>query len=390
MHRFAPGVRVIGLLLTLSLLVGCSPAGPGGSKGTEPPALAAKTGESGVTCDPATSVYGLCLDSGPKLYCCSAGYLGWSQIVVGTELPLKGRVRLKEGAPPPPALLLTYPSGREERIPVAPDGAFDRTVSFSDEGIYHLQQTATDSGTQASAPDISFWVAYRVDPMDAPTVQSVFGQHHKDMQENRIVAVPRGQPAQFRVRFVDAAGRPARSRTLGTKAHASGEIVTDDDGVASITFEPSRSLDRYDLQPLYPGLAVLSYTVVEGGDSGNLIGLPGEPLQGIKEAGAWYYPLGAFLQRAYPLRFADGIRAEGPSIELATDYGLVTLTPSGGDRTAGQVRDREGRVLYEVSMINRQDGPWLDVASLARLMDTLAWGHLTEDGRLLVAAPEIP
>ena len=79
----------------------------------------------------------------------------------------------------------------------------------------------------------------------------------------------------------------------------------------------------------------------------------------------------------------------GP-IDLGSDYGAFTLVTVKTVRPMGQVLDQNGKAILDVNMINRKDGPWLDLPSLARLFDLLAWGTLTSDGKLLVAAPEIP
>lgn len=395
----------LALALTAMLLSGCGgpprEAGAGAgtaaaADGTDATRTAEATGGTGPdqtsdTCEPNPVANGFCFLTLPKIYCCSAGYLGWSEIVVGSEIALKGRVIMNPGDPsarPVRGLRLVFPSGRELSIPVGPDGSFARAVRFDEEGVHRLYRVTGDAALDGGDLGLPFEAAYRVDTLDAPTVQSVFGPQHSDMQANRVVAVPLGKPAQFRARFVDAAGNPVHNRTLAGKTRALGDVTTNADGVASITFEPSRDLDRYDLQPIYPGLAVLSYTIVEGGGNGSLTGLAGGALKGIREDGVWYYPLGAFLQKAYPLRFAGGIQPDGSAIDLA--YGSVKLTTEETDRPAGQVLDRNGQVLFEVKMINRQDGPWLDLPSLARLMDILAWGRLLDDGRMFIAAPEIP
>lgn len=129
---------------------------------------------------------------------------------------------------------------------------------------------------------------------------------------------------------------------------------------------------------------------MEGGGSGQLTGLAGGPLEGVEKNGQWYYPLGEFLKRAYPLRFADGIRQDGPLVQLDSDYGSYQLVTIKTVRPVGEVLDRSGTIVLNVKLINHGDGPWLALPDLARLFDLLAWGTLTPDGKLLVAAPEIP
>ena len=396
-------VTGLALLLATTLLGGCGgPPREAGTTATSGGAAATRTAEAtggtgadrtSDTCEPNPVAYGFCFLTLPRVHCCSAGYLGWSEIVVGSEIPLKGRVIMNQYEPSARAvrgLRLVFPSGRELSIPVGTDGSFGRAVAFDEEGLYRLYRVTGDAAVDSGDPGLPFEVAYRVDTLDTPTVQSVFGPQHPDMQANQVVAVPLGKPAQIRVRFVDAAGNPARNQTLTGITLDPGDLTTDADGVASITFTPSRDLDRYDLQPLYPGLAVLSYTIVEGGGNGSLTGLAGGALDGTQENGVWYYPLGAFFQKAYPLRFAGGVQPDGPAVNLDSDYGSVKLTTVETGRPAGQVLDQNGKVILEVKMIKRQDGLWLDPPSLARLMDILAWGRLLEDGRMFIAAPEIP
>ncbi|MHB9146791.1 MAG: hypothetical protein ACYC5Y_15875 [Symbiobacteriia bacterium] len=146
----------------------------------------------------------------------------------------------------------------------------------------------------------------------------------------------------------------------------------------------------YDLGSLYPGLAALSYKTLEGGASGHLIGLAGGPLNGGKENGQWYYPLGEFLKRAAPSGFANGFRPDGSVVELDLEWGQYVLTVAATDKPVGEVHDKNGKTVLNVAMINRDDGPWLTLPDLARLFDLLAWGVLTPDGKLLVAAPFIP
>lgn len=62
------------------------------------------------------------------------------------------------------------------------------------------------------------------------------------------------------------------------------------------------------------------------------------------------------------------------------------LFASGGKSLGGITWPAHGQAAF----VSHLGGPWLDLPSLARLFDLLAWGTLTSDGKLLVAAPEIP
>lgn len=334
----------------------------------------------------------------PKIYCCSSAFLGWSEIIAGSELPLKGRIVINPNDPaqrPVQSLRLAFPSGKARSIPVAANGSFNQTVRFDEEGYYRVTRVTGDAPGDNPDSGVSFAVAYRFDTLDTPTVQNVFGPQHQEMQVKKMVAVPQGQPTQLRIRFTDAAGNPVRHRPLMAFAVNPDDEdaklpVTDANGVAVITFTPRPVREGYDLAPIYPGLVVLSYNTLEVGKDGRLTGLASGPLDGIQENGQWYYPLGEFVTRAFMNSQVD---QSGDFLELSSDYGSYRLAMSettGPTASTGDVLNPDGKVVLHVNLISRANSVWVTLPDLARVFDLIAWGVLTPDGKLLVAAPFIP
>lgn len=336
------------------------------------------------SCDPQT-VWGLCVNTLPRLVCCSQAYLGWSQVIVGDTFPLSGRV-FRDAGPgqsPPHALVLVYPSGREVRLALDPAGSFREVVSFDEEGVYHLYRETAGTGRE-EIPAASFTVAYLATPLATPAVEEVF-HGHPALQGNVTVAVPYGQPVAIPVRFTDARGNPVKNRVLAIPG-PSGPIMTDADGVATLRFTPEGGLGGYELLRLYPGLVALSYREVAPGPDGRLTGLPGGDVQGVYDAGRWLFPLRDFLASAYPLRYREVPDAITWDPEAhAVRLGAVTLMAG-----TGQVLRENGNVAFRVPPRVIDGRIHLDLPSLARLFDLLAWGTVTPAGNLRIAAPEVP
>ncbi|MHB9146790.1 MAG: hypothetical protein ACYC5Y_15870 [Symbiobacteriia bacterium] len=189
----------------------------GGAEAQAPPASSADTtGEFSSI----GMVTGFDFEGLPKIYCCSSSFLGWSEIIAGSELPLKGRIVINQRDPsrhPALSLKLVSPSGKASSIPVSQDGSFNQTVRFDEDGLYHVYQVTGDAAIDQTDSGISFAAAYLVETLDAPTVQHVFGPRHKDIQQNKMLALPQGKPTQYRVRFVDASGNPARQVTFARR-----------------------------------------------------------------------------------------------------------------------------------------------------------------------------
>ncbi|MFO7172622.1 MAG: hypothetical protein DIU70_006615 [Bacillota bacterium] len=336
---------------------------------------------SAPVCRPEESASGLCLETLPRLYCCSAAYLGWSQITVGDRLPLAGAVAQDPDAPhPTTALRLVYPSGRTVEIPVGPDGSFHQEIAYDEEGHYRLYRANPDRRWVADLPLASFAVPYRAEVLSHPLEADRFRQPRRP--DLTLAAVPHGPEVRLRVRFTDAAGRPAAGRTL---ALADGRAIwTDAAGVAEIPFVPRPDGPGYELVRLYPGLGVLTYREIRVGAGGEVQGLPGGPVRGVRVGDTWVFPLREFLVRAAPALVPSGqelaweertrsVRFGDTRLQLDTG---VFLGPEAVFRVRPHLVD--GRVH-------------LSLGDLARLLQAWgAWAEVEADGTLRLAAPALP
>lgn len=323
-----------------------------------------------------TNIWGVCFDTLPKLHCCSAAFLGWSQIVVGDRFPVAGTMMQGEPYESATALQITFPSGRTERIPVRPDGRFSGVVTFDEEGYYVLARVSGDSVEGFG----DFQVGYRAELLEVPTVEAQFGQHHSRSGVT-MGAVEAGRPAELQIRFTDAAGEPVRNRTLAI-GRGEQRYTTDADGIARVTYTPYDEGSGYAIERLYPGLGILTYRTVTVDDEGVAHGLPGGPVAGFRQGDRTYLPLRAFLEKADPLRFdpelgqilwneeARSVWVAGLSIMI--DTGLVT-----------------GRNDFRADLQVVDGTTYLELDSLIRLMDILGAARRTgESGFILTMAQE--
>lgn len=317
-------------------------------------------------CTPSPVYGGVCYETLPKLSCCSAAYLGWSQILVGDRFPLTGRVEGRTGQLP-----LTFPSGKVVPIALSADGSFSQFVTFDEEGTYRLGDTQP------------FRVAYQSRLLAGETEETLFGRTIAGYQ---VAAVPVGEQAKIAVRFSDSAGNPVKNQSL--KLGRLAAITTDGDGRAEISYEAAGALGGYDLEPLYPGLAVLSYRTLAVDTAGRLTGLPGGELKGVNQNGQWYFPLRDFLKQAQPDRFQspDSPWLKWNGAARAAQIGQVTLQVD-----TGSVMNEHQDVLFRLAVSTDSGRTLLSLEALARLYnEALGWAAYGADGRVRLADPQVP
>ena len=348
-------------------------AAPDSSREDADPSMTAPQADSSRGCQ-MDYFWGVCFDTLPKLHCCSAAFLGWSEIVVGDSFPVAGNMTQGEPFEPARALRITFPSGREVEIPVEPSGRFSEMVTFDEEGIYRLSRVTANRVEGFG----DFAVAYRVELLGAPTVESHFGQHHYRSGVTMAVAEA-GAPVELQVRFTDAKGEPVRSRTLGLGE----EITTNEDGVARLVYDPDAYGDPYSIARLYPGLGVLTYRTVTIDASGTAHGLPTGDVAGFVQDGRVYLPLRQFLEKAHPYLFGDQsdmIRwnaeahtVEIPGISIMVDTGMVL-----------------GRGDFRADVQLRDGTTYMELDSLIQLLDRLGMARRTGEYEFLLSFAQEP
>lgn len=339
--------RLIALALLITL-IGFTAPGPA-------PARAA-----GPTCED-SDYWGLCFDTLPKLVCCTAAFLGWSEIVVGDTFPVSGRVAQGPGQPHTAAIRIIFPSGKEVSIPVGADGTFHQVVSFDEEGAYRV---AWGTGPETTE-HVRFTVAYRTELIGLPTVEAQFGQQHARAGVT-MAALPQEEPTTLRIRFTDAKGRPVRSRTL-TLGRG---YTTDADGVATVSYDPKASQQEYAMESLYPGLGLVVYRTATIDSDGAVRGLPGGQPTARQIDGAWYLPLRGFLEAASPLRFAishEGILYDERTRTVSVEGLRIMLE-------TGMVL---GRPDFRANLKVIDGRTYMDLDSLLRLADQLGMAQRT-------------
>lgn len=332
-------------------------------------------------CSLERSVWGVCFATLPKLVCCSGAYLGWSQVTVGDRFPITGHVRQSATAPLT-TLQFRAPSGKTTELPVDGD-RFSGVVSFDEEGIWNVQGVSTED---PAPPSLAYFgVAYRVVADGAPLAQALFATHLADPAQQTLT-VPVGQPANLELRFTDAAGQPVVQQQLKLGRLAQ-PLTTDAAGRVQIAITPAGKQSGYDLLPIYPGLALLSYRTAVVDENHVLTGLPGGDIQGIQQGGDTLFPLRDFLTRADTAGFGNTPEwitwhpetriAELGDLWLMVDTGHVLRKSSGA--LVGRVRPllHDGRIH-------------LTLPDLALILDQSQWAATTADGGLRIAVPFIP
>lgn len=318
--------------------------------------------------------WGTCFDTLPKLHCCSAAFLGWSEIVVGDRFPVSGNMAQGEPHQPATGLLITYPSGRTVTIPVAANGRFHQTVAFDEEGGYTVARVEKEATREFGG----FQVGYRAELLDGPTVTSQFGAYH-DYPGVTTAVVEADQTSELRIRFTDAQGEPVRSRTLTV----SEGLTTDAEGVARLVYDAKPEWSSYTLRRLYPGLAVISARTVTVDENGVAHGLPGGTVAGYIEEGRTYLPLREFLEKADPnmlgaeteeIRWDEESRAVKVwGVTIMTDTGMVL-----------------GRGDYRADLTLRDGRTYLELDSLMRLVDQLGMASRTGESTFRISLAQVP
>lgn len=350
-----------------------------------------------TSCDPRT-IWGLCLDTLPRLACCSEAAVAWSQIVVGQQFRLGGALDpvnyafpgfsgTAPGRQAVNAVDVVFPSGKRLQMSVDGGGRFGGMVTFDEEGVYRLALKALfadGDGPVRPVEGIAFDVAYRATPVDVPTAEQLFGPGHA-MAGSETLALPADRASSFRVQFTDARGDPAAGRTLAFAVNG-GSVATDARGVATLRFDPHGSPFGYKIQRLYPGLVVRTYREarVEGV---TLRGLPGGSMEGMPSGGEIVFPLRDFLAKVYPSRFGD---PRNPGIEWDSKDRVVRLGTVHLMADTGQVLLADGSVAFTAAVLMRDGQVYMNVTDLARLFDRVAWASLSPAGTLMLSAAELP
>jgi len=363
------------VLLLMLLASACSP-----SPALDPAADAESTQQAdlqpessgGCTID---AYWGVCFDTLPKLHCCSAAFLGWSEIVVGDSFPVAGRMKQDYSfKQPADALWITFPSGRKAQIPVESSGRFSGMVTFDEEGLYRLYRVSGDDLDAFG----EFEVPYRAEFLNAPTVESVFGQHHSRSGVTMAV-VEHGAPTELQVRFTDARGEPVRSRTLAL----SRGITTDEDGIAVLTYDPTEYEAPYIISRLYPGLGMMTYRTVTIDESGTAHGLPEGDVAGFVEAGRIYLPLDQFLEKAHPSLFGGG----GEVIRWNEEARTLAILDTNIMADTGMVL---GKGDYRADLQFREGTAYIELDSLIQLLDRLGMARRTGEYEFLLSFAQEP
>ena len=282
-------------------------------------------------CDPTmidpAGPFGMCLDGLPLFYCCSSAATGWSGIVAGMDVDIKGAVPIdpKTRAPQSSAVLLLGPNGWRTTIPVAASGAFNEEVAFPTAGSYQIGVQYL--GTPADLE--TFLVAWRWDVLRGTTVATVFPSETIHFPQSDVLLLEAiGHPAPYTIKLENAQGVPQSGgnlaigpwQPLGHPPSARG-WVADSQGVVTFTAPATDMINS--IGQIEPGLLLMSYADIRPqGDT--LVGFPswqgptGLPTDApfsIEQGGVRYYDVEDFFARA-----EGGDSFGGPGMAPAYDY----------------------------------------------------------------------
>jgi len=387
LRRLAPLAALLGLLLA-----SCGTAAPpGATHQAAKPASGAQ-----AACSPASITAGFCLVSKPDLYCCSAAYTGWSHIYAGATVDVRGRAPLfPSGKPEAKDVFIVNPSGRRMLLPVDAHGAFSRRVRFSVPGVYRIGLVASGPGTPWSGPGIRgipFEVAYRAVAPAGATLGELFPAARSTYRGIVVLAAPVDQASSWRVRFLDAQGRPAARAAIEV---AGRRIRTDAAGYATLTYQAG---PRYALDELYPGLFVQTYSRVAIAQ-GALTGLP-RYAQGLGPAAVRVLTVRGEelvdVQDFLLYGVADIFQGSPAGVAYDAQAASLTIVPVGGrlDTRTGVFRAAQGdgrpAARLRLHPVVAGDQVYLPLPDLARILNLFAWARPEPDGSLLFSTFEVP
>ncbi len=384
MGRLLRAAAASASLMALAL-TGCGQAAPQPA----PSPAAARPAQS--HCSPAAHLAGFCLASLPDLYCCSAAYTGWSHIYVGQAVDVRGSVPLfKSGKPEAKDVFIVEPDDRRILLPVDAKGGYNRRIRFATQGKYLIGLVASGPGTIWSAPGlkgIPFYVAYRTVPAAADTLAHVFPASRVTYGGITVLAAPIATTTAFRVRFLNASGRPAAHVALTIAGEA---VTTDAQGYARFTF---RSGTGYALDEVYTGLFVQTYSRVAV-ENGALVGLPvyakGLGPARVRVLTAGGQPL-VDVQDFLLSGVADIFQSSPPPVTFDAQRGVLTLARVGGatlDTKSGEFMLHQAH--FKLHPVVRDGQVYLSLPEFSRMLNIFAWARPQADGSLLFSTYEVP
>ena len=319
------------------------------------------------TTNPPPGPWGLCLDNAvPGFYCCSGGFLGWSDVVAGMTIDFKGAVALTAaGTPSAPDVLIMAPDGSRTLIPVAANGAFEGKASFPTAGGYQIGLLYHGNPADMAGFDVGW--KYVPGPGVA-TMASLFPNSANawPAANHLFLAVPYGHPITDAVTIENLAGVPQPGAPAGFNGP-----VANQQGVATFKLTPDTAVVTEPAM-LGPGLYAQTYVDITPAATGGLTGFPppsaGSPapipssVRTLSGNGVTYYDVADFLEKV-----------EG----YADTTGPLSWSSSGKTVSTG------------ASLIDLSSGE-LDVEKNGQAPKTFGYvTPLVEDGQLYLSIPDL-
>ncbi len=388
------------------------------ASGTTPAQTPQITGPHRVVngCDPTmidpAGPFGMCLDGLPHFYCCSSAATGWSGVIAGMDVDIKGAVPIdpETGKPQSSAVLLLGPNGWREAIPVAASGAFDQQVTFPTAGVYQIgvQYRGAPANLQA------FPVAWRWDVRQGTSVADVFPSESGYFPQGDVLLLQEiGRPATFTIRLETAQGVPQPGADLAIGAwHPFKQEPPLANAQGDVTFTLPKTDWIVSAGQVEPGLLLMSYADIRPqGDT--LVGFPTwqgptalptkEPFS-IRQNGVRYYDLADFLARA------AGGNSFGPGMAAAYAYDasndVVALTNEMSRaqarilRSTGAVQKATVSGFYHpittwttvgtVKTLMQGDQAYLVMPDLVTVAGALGWAAPDGSGGMYFTFPWVP
>lgn len=418
----------LALILLTQLVVGCgstpakAPAAkPKGStqrgSSTTPPSQVASQPDYAQNhpvngCNPITIWGHFCFSGPPDMTQSSAGMVLWSHIQVGQTVEINGATALVASTMKPyfdTAVLIT-PQGLRTSLPIQPDGGFDESVTFSEEGTYQFY-VARDGEPDTWGPPVPFDVTYVPHPLGGDTLQDVFPDSSLSIPGDVVIVYPVTRPGTTEVQFTTYDGTSATDTTF--KAHSAETLATNASGVATVDPQPKGQGFPY-LVHLYGALFALPY-VTATVSNGVITAWPSFPywpaipkVSSLVADGTTYYDIGQAIPALDPAGYdmpgavqvsfdeASGTgtletAGQGPPATIDAKTGAVDVSaspvcpPQGGTCTPGAA----GQVAT-VSPLVQGGAMYLDVPDLVKVLNVVAWASLSPGGTLRVADFEEP
>ncbi len=385
------------------------------ASGTTPAQTPQITGPHRVVngCDPTmidpAGPFGMCLDGPPHFYCCSSAATGWSGVVAGMDVDIKGAVPIdpETGRPQSSAVLLFGPNGWREAIPVAASGAFEHDVTFPTAGVYQIgvQYRGAPANLQ------TFPVAWRWDVRQGISVADVFPSKAGYFPKGDVLLLQEiGRPATITIRLETAQGVPQPGANLAIGAwHPFKQKPPLANAQGDVTFTLPKTDWIVSAGQLEPRLLVMSYADIRPrGDT--LVGFPAWqgpsalPTQApfsIMQNGVLYYDLADFLARA-----DGGDSFGGPGNAYDASNWVVSLSNQmSGSRarillSTGAVQQATGSGVYHpvttwttmgtVQTVMQGDQAYLAMPDLITVAGALDWAVPDGSGGMYFTFPWAP